>query len=107
MASEAYKKMLVDAASNDVLYTSAIAGIPGNFLKPSISSIGMDPNNLPESKGRHQPNLPGGAMPWRDIWSAGQGVGLIKDVPYVQELVARIQAQYTQARKALLSTKNT
>ncbi|MEC7615463.1 MAG: nitronate monooxygenase, partial [Pseudomonadota bacterium] len=34
---------------------------------------------------------------WRDIWSAGQGVGSIKDLPGVDELVSRLEAEYYDA----------
>jgi nitronate monooxygenase len=99
LASAAYKQMLVDARSNDVLYTPAIAGMPGNFLKPAMKAVGLDPDNLPPPKGPHQADLPEGVKAWRDIWSAGQGVGLIEDVPTVAELVARLEAQYQQAQR--------
>ena len=31
------------------------------------------------------------AKPWRDLWSAGHGVGSIKDIPTVASLVARLK----------------
>lgn len=34
---------------------------------------------------------------WRDIWSAGQGVGLIEDVPTVAELARRLKGEYAAA----------
>jgi nitronate monooxygenase len=49
MAAPAYKDMLVDTAAADIVYTPAISGIPGNFLKPSIAAAGHDPDNLPVS----------------------------------------------------------
>ena len=97
LASSAYKQMLVDAQSSDVLYTPAIAGMPGNFLKPSMRAAGLDPDRLPAPKGPHQPDLPEGVRAWREIWSAGQGVGLVDDVPTVDALVQRLFAQYQQA----------
>ena len=41
----------------------------------------------------------GSAKAWRDIWGAGQGVGLMDDVPTVAEMVARLKAEY-EARRA-------
>jgi nitronate monooxygenase len=40
---------------------------------------------------------------WKDIWGAGQGVGLMNDVPSVAELVARLRREYddTKARLAI------
>jgi len=36
---------------------------------------------------------------WRDIWSAGQGVGNIHEVLPAGELVARMVAEYESARR--------
>ncbi|MGH8693842.1 MAG: nitronate monooxygenase, partial [Burkholderiales bacterium] len=38
---------------------------------------------------------------WKDIWSAGQGVGNIDDVPPVRELVERLREEYEVARRRL------
>ena len=45
---------------------------------------------------RHD-HLPDGVAPWRNLWSAGQGVDLIHDIPSVAELVARLRAEYDAA----------
>jgi nitronate monooxygenase len=34
---------------------------------------------------------------WKNIWSAGQGVGAIHDVPSTAELVTRLRREYGQA----------
>ena len=39
------------------------------------------------------------ARAWKTVWSAGQGVGGIADVPSVAELVARLDAEYRKARE--------
>jgi nitronate monooxygenase len=38
------------------------------------------------------------AKAWKDIWGAGQGVGLMDDVPSVSELVERLRQEYAEAR---------
>jgi nitronate monooxygenase len=96
-APDAYKAMLVKGTSADVMYTNAINGLPASWLKASIRSIGMDPDHLPTVTARGTDHLPAGMKPWRDIWSAGQGIGLIHDVPSVAELVDRLQAEYIAA----------
>jgi nitronate monooxygenase len=100
--SDAYKLMLVTAETSDVLYTAAISGLPASFLKPSIREHGLDPLDLLTFKGRPTASLPDGVKPWRDIWSGGQGVGLIEDVPSVAEMVARLKAEYDTALGKLL-----
>ena len=93
-----HKQMLVEARSEDVLFTAAIAGMPGSFLKPSMIANGLDPDNLPPPKGLHRPDLPPGIRAWKDIWSAGHSTGLIDDVPSVAELVDRLEREFTAAR---------
>ena len=41
------------------------------------------------------------AKAWRDIWGAGQGVGLMNDVPAVADVVARLAREYDDARARL------
>ncbi|MGH8430431.1 MAG: NAD(P)H-dependent flavin oxidoreductase, partial [Solimonas sp.] len=49
-APQAYKQMLLDSGSADILYTPAISGVPASFLRPSIVQAGLDPARL-EHKG--------------------------------------------------------
>ena len=99
LAPDAYKAMMVAAETKDVIYTPAISGIPASFLRQSIQAVGLDPDNLPAPEGLRARDLPDGVQPWRDVWSAGQGVGLIDDAPSVAELVARLATQYGAAKR--------
>jgi nitronate monooxygenase len=96
-APEAYKAMIVEGTAADVVYTNGVNGLPAMWLKASIRAVGMDPENLPRLERRGTDHLPQGVTPWRDIWSAGQGIGLIPDAPGVSELVRQLQAEYVAA----------
>jgi nitronate monooxygenase len=96
-APDEYKAMIVGGSAPDVIYTNGVNGLPASWLKASIRSIGLDPDNLPKLEKRGTDHLPHGIKPWRDVWSAGQGIGLISDIPSVAELVARLQTQYVAA----------
>lgn len=96
-APDAYKSMLVHGGVTDVLYTRGVNGLPASWLKASLRDIGLDPDNLFLPEGRGTDHLPPGKTPWRDIWSAGQGIGLIDDIPPVEELVRRLQREYVAA----------
>lgn len=96
-APDAYKAMLVEGDVTDVIYTRGVNGLPASWLKASLRSIGLDPDNLFIPEGRSTAHLPAGKKPWRDIWSGGQGIGLIHDIPTVAELVRRLQAEYLAA----------
>jgi nitronate monooxygenase len=96
-APDEYKAMLLEGGVTDVIYTKGVNGMPASWLKASLRSIGLDPDNLFIPEGRGTEHLPAGKTPWRDIWSGGQGIGLIHDLPTVAELVARLQAEYIAA----------
>lgn len=93
LAPDAYKAMLLEADISDIVLTDSITSLNANFIAQSIAAAGLDPRNLPRPKARWTPDLPEGVKAWRDIWSAGHGVGLIADLPDVEELVSRLAAE--------------
>ena len=99
--------MIVDCKSADIVYTSLFTGVHGNYLKPSVSSTGLDPDNLPEGD-KSAMNFDKydkiEAKAWRDIWSAGQGVGTIDDVLPARDVVKRMEAEYNATRQRLGAT---
>jgi nitronate monooxygenase len=103
-AADAYKQAIVDSAAKDVVYTPYFTGVHGNYLSRSIVAAGLDPANLPE-KDKTAMNFGGAtaAKAWKDIWGAGQGVGLIDEVLPAAELIARLQQEYKAAKAALCS----
>jgi nitronate monooxygenase len=99
--TDAYRDAIVESAASDVVYTNLFTGVHGNYLKKSILNAGLDPDALPESDKSKMSFGSGTAKAWRDIWGAGQGVGLMHDVPTVAEMVARLKAEYDAARARL------
>jgi nitronate monooxygenase len=98
---DAYRQAIVDSSAADIVYTNLFTGVHGNYLKKSIVAAGLDPDNLPVADKTAMNFGSGGgskAKAWRDIWGAGQGVGLMDDVPSVAEVVARLKAEYDAAR---------
>ena len=105
-ADPEYKKMLEESAADDIVYSSLFTGVHGNYLKPSISNAGMDPENLPSADKSSMNFGSGGntkSKAWKDIWGSGQGIGRIYDSPPVSELVDRIKTEYEQAKEELNS----
>ena len=94
---DAYKAMLVTGGVEDVVYTRGVNGLPASWLKASLRGIGLDPENLFIPAGRSTDHLPRGKTPWRDIWSGGQGLGLIDDIPATVDLIARLAREYADA----------
>ncbi|WP_394690905.1 NAD(P)H-dependent flavin oxidoreductase [Hoeflea sp.] len=102
-AADAYKQMIVDSAAGDIVYSNYFTGIPGNYLKPSISAAGMDPDDLPQADPSKM-NFDGaasGAKAWKDIWGCGQGIGAVKSIGPVANLVDRLDSEYKAARARL------
>jgi nitronate monooxygenase len=110
IVSVGYKQMITEASASDILYTPAISSIPASFLRQSIVAAGLDPDKLvappgvdlshitePYKKSQDEQH----AKPWRDVWSAGQGVGAIDDVPSAAQLIERLQTEYRSAVQEL------
>ncbi|MFI5427136.1 hypothetical protein [Aeromicrobium sp. UC242_57] len=91
--------MIVESTADDVLYTPWTTGVPGNYLKPSMRRVGLDPENLPEPDEAVNFTTESRPKAWKDIWSAGQGVGSIRDVVNVAELIPRMRAEFDTARE--------
>lgn len=100
-AKEGYKQAVIDANAKDILYTPYFTGIPGNYLKSSIIDAGLDPDNLPIVDKSSANFGSTRSKPWKDIWSAGQGVGNIAGVQPVAEIVDQLKREYVAAVQSL------
>ena len=102
-AGEAYKQMLLDAKAADIIHTPAVSGIPASFMRQSLQAAGYDLQRLQDkgevNYGEKLKPVSDEAKAWKTVWSAGQGVGDIDDLPSVAELVARLDAEYRAARR--------
>ena len=101
MAADAHKKMILDTRATDVFLTASIDGAPANWLAPSLVAAGIDLDVL-------RTTLPGKVVAahenkkrWKDIYTAGHGVGNIEDIPTAAELCLRLIKQYGEAKHAL------
>ena len=97
-AQDAYKQMLLDAHAADIIHTPAVSGIPASFLRSSLEQAGYDMNAL---KGGHEQGklkpIDDEAKAWKTVWSAGQGVGEIHDLPSASALIERLHSEYREA----------
>ena len=101
---DAYRQAILESSAADIVYTNLFTGVHGNYLKKSIVAAGLDPDNLPVAD-KTAMNFGSGssskAKAWRDIWGAGQGVGLMDEVLSVADMVAQLAAEYDAARARL------
>lgn len=99
-ADSAYKQMIVDSSAKDIIYSNLFTGVHGNYLKPSISAAGLNPEALATSdasKMNFAEMTDGSKKAWRDIWGSGQGIGAIKEIVPAAQLIARLGAEYKAA----------
>jgi nitronate monooxygenase len=95
-ADPRFKQMILDAESTDVIYTNKVTGIGASFLRASLVRAGLDwgeSARIPEVTVENEEEM----IAWRDIWSAGQGVGLIQDVPTVAQLGQLLKTEFATA----------
>ncbi len=102
-AADAYKQMIVDSSGGDIVYSNLFTGILGNYLKGSVRNAGLDPDNLAQSDPSAMNFASGSAKAkaWKDIWGAGQGVGMVREIVPTAELVARLKREYDAAKRGL------
>ncbi|WP_346206605.1 nitronate monooxygenase [Caldifermentibacillus hisashii] len=103
LANEAYKKMIIESRVEDIIYTDAFSGVNANYLIPSIKQVGLDPEKLQRKEKIDfselgNPNI----RAWKDVWSAGQGVGAITQVQSLAEIVAELKQQYEAAKEKIV-----
>ena len=104
-AVDEYKDMIIDSDADDIVYSSLFTGIHGSYLKGSIIKSGIDPENL-ELGDKNTMNFDSSeskAKAWKDIWGAGQGVGSMKDIPNVSDLVDEIEQDYNSTKTKIIS----
>jgi len=82
-AGAAYRRMLLEATPEDVVYTDRVTGVGANFLKGSLS------------------RLEAGGKPWKEVYSAGHGVAFVREEVPAKELVWRIVWEYHEAKARL------
>lgn len=100
-ADPAYKDGIVAGRAADIVYSNLFTGVHGNYLRQSIETAGLDPDNLPDGDLKTM-DFGGGnsAKPkaWKEIWGSGQGIGAVDRIEPVATRVDRLVAEYEAAR---------
>ena len=106
-ADEAYRNMIIEAVSGDIIHTPAVSGVPASFMRQSLEAAGFPMDKLNQAGeinyGEKLKPIDDEAKAWKTVWSAGQGVSQIHDVLTVPDLVSRLADEYRSARERLLS----
>lgn len=112
----AYKKAILEAEPEDIVLTKKISGTPAAVIKtPYIEKMGLELNPIEEflmkaaftKKYTKMARSLWGAFllqkaakttTWKEVWSAGQGVGLIDEILSSKEIIDKLMEEYYEAK---------
>lgn len=98
---EGHRRMIAETNMDEIMVSDAMNGIPANWMRPSLTRVGFDPDAMPPRLGpRMGALMPDGVKPWRDIWSAGHSVGLIDNVEPANSIVERLTQEFEATPQA-------
>ena len=97
LAVEPFKDMVVSSHYEDIICTDAVTGVLANKLRPSLVNAGLDPESLQSGKPFDLSRVGDSVKKWKDLWSAGQGVGAVRGRESVAAIVAQLSRQYAAA----------
>lgn len=87
---DGHRAMIAQAGIDGIIVSSAMNGVPANWIRDSLEAVGLDPTAIAGGK----VPMPEGVRAWRDTFSAGQSVGLIDRVEPVADLVTRLTQEF-------------
>ncbi|MCG8538181.1 MAG: nitronate monooxygenase family protein [Pseudomonadales bacterium] len=100
-ADQAYKQMIIDCASKDIVHTPAVSGVPASFMRPSMEQAGYDMDKATSpgevDYGTKLQPVSDEAKAWKTVWSAGQGCAGIKNVVPTSALVEQMKSEFREA----------
>jgi nitronate monooxygenase len=106
-APDGYKQAIVDSGAADIVYSDLFTGVHGNYLRSSIVSSGLDPDNLDPGSLDTMKFGSGGSSKtkaWKDIWGSGQGIGVVDRVRPAAEYIDLVAEQYAAAKARICAS---
>ena len=97
IAFDDYKALVVESDFNDLVLSNSFTGAYAYYLRQSIVAAGLDPDNLVAKTRMDLTGTETKVKAWKDIWSAGQGVGTVHQVEPIADIVAQISDEYAAA----------
>ncbi|MFX0577040.1 NAD(P)H-dependent flavin oxidoreductase [Nocardia nepalensis] len=98
LAAEGHRRMVIDATIADITTSDSVTGVPANWLAASLDrhrAVSGGPTGIDFS------GAIADSKAWRDVWSAGQGVGAVRRRESVAEVVSALSAEYDAALAGL------
>jgi nitronate monooxygenase len=97
MASAEYQNMVLASKAEDIICSDSITGVKANWMRDSLIAAGYNPDDMPTTAEIDFAKAAGDRKRWRDIWAAGQGVGVSDQRLSIAKLVDQIETEYRQA----------
>jgi nitronate monooxygenase len=97
LASDDYRQMVVDSSVEDLVVTNLFTGGNASYMRRSIENVGLDPDDLGSKSKMDLTGSQERIKAWKHVWSAGQGVGLVKKIEPTAAIVARLEREYRAA----------
>lgn len=97
LADPLYRKMVTEAEMDDLVLSNKLTGAYAHYLKASLERAGVDLSELNDPDGPDFSNSQSSVKAWRDVWSAGHGVGAVKEVRPASAIIRALREEYEAA----------
>ena len=96
LINDDYRQMVWDSKMEDLIASRAITGALGNWMRASVEAAGLTGEAMKAvAKIDFSQDMHAGTKAWKHVWSAGQGVGLVKTPESVADVVETLIRQYS------------
>ncbi len=116
---DSYKNAILNAHPEDIVLTKKMSGTPASVINtPYVQKVGLELNPIekvlhqfPQTKkymkmirayiGSKALEKAVATPTWKELWSAGQGVGLIEEILPATEIIQKLVQEYEAALKGV------
>ncbi len=95
LAGSEYKQAVVAASIEDIVLSDRVTGTMASWLRASLAAAGYLAGEGDSPDRNYEAGAAAGR--WRDIWSAGQGVGAVKQRTPLEGIIDELEAQFRDA----------
>lgn len=99
LATQEYREMLVAATYNDLVLSNSLTGAYANYLRQSLDKMGVEYGGPAKAGSMDLSNSDSKIKAWRDVWSAGHGVGSVRKIEPAADIISRLRSEYEEARR--------
>lgn len=99
LAPEGHQRLVVESNIDDIVTSDAVTGVPANWLRPSLKR--RDAADQAAAPIDFSGDIAAESKAWRDVWSAGHGVGAVRAIEPIADVVTTITREYRSALAAM------